>query len=237
MCTEVVTQNNNTAWCADSVPCPALGRLPSIRRAVRAWMSKQQESDLSASEWRDMLLLLDRVVHQFQYHRGSLPSESIQNRLSTHHRELYDRVMRGPRFRGRWHRFLEACAPIVRIVPRAGASQETCWRIVLFCRDGNVWEDYDVQHAVRYRAFQERLADLLEERLQQAPDHRMHPRDAMIDVTGGDADAAHHLFLGELPRLVRMFPERFEMGPQTLALRTDKKATSPAAAHHNEPSA
>ena len=83
------------------------------------------------------------IVMQFGSFRGSIPSESIQNRAHTVCARLYDAVV-NRLYNRRWHAFLQnSCAGVVHLVQCKSADNESlCWRIHLD-RDRDVWQDFD----------------------------------------------------------------------------------------------
>ena len=112
----------------DGTPLGGMGA-PSVRRAMRKWVERQRALGLCDAFIQASAVLLDCMVRFFGAWRGTYAAEMIQNRLKKGVPHLYHSVVESPFYhrpddprshritRGRkWHRFVEACAPVLGLV-------------------------------------------------------------------------------------------------------------------------
>lgn len=112
------------------------GHRPSIRRAMRRWMTDRYAAGDKPDVIHNSALLLTAVVHMFEGWRGSLPSERVQNLIKNRYADAYRCVVYSPQFQKRWNAFILSCAPVLSMceAPHPIIEDSPTWRIVLICR-------------------------------------------------------------------------------------------------------
>lgn len=173
---------------------------PSIRAAMREWLAGLIATTTRAALVHATARLLDVVVSLFAHHRGSLPSELVQNHVYYHHRALYDTVIvQSGRYRRQspWHQFVNGAQPVLELV-RCDHADTGLYRvtaIVLACRDRATWDRVDADQRVRHRRALETVLALVRTLLADVREGRAVRSDQGRSVRASCCSVPHFAYL------------------------------------------
>ena len=128
----------------------------SVRRCMRQWLRNTlgDITNISASKrgrrvWREAYVL-DCIVGAFRGWRGSLCAAELRDHVCRVAPDIYeDAVHHSPLHRGEWHSFLSCCVPVLSVHYRCAVAAAPATdnhhslRVVLECRDRDVWRSHD----------------------------------------------------------------------------------------------